>query len=83
MVQICELYSVAIFSHMEIINLNGIILLEFSRKQMASTLKSQGRIFYTIISIARSTLYSLYYKHSRRITESRVCKIFSSHLEKS
>ena len=49
---------------------------------MANTLKSQRRIFYTIISIAKSTLYSLYYKHSGRITESRVCKIFSSHLAK-
>ena len=49
---------------------------------MANTFKSQRRIFYTIISIAKSTLYSLYYKHSGRITESRVCKIFSSHLAK-
>ena len=82
MVQICELYSVAIFGHRVIIDLNGIILLEFPKKHMANTLKSQRRIFYTIISIAKSTLYSLYYKHSGRITESRVCKIFSSHLAK-
>ena len=47
---------------------------------MVNTIKSQRRTFYTIISIAKSTLYSLYYKHSGRITESRVCKIFSSHL---
>ena len=44
--------------------------------------KSQRRIFYTIISIAKSTLYSLYYEHSGRISESRFCKIFSSHLAK-
>ena len=49
---------------------------------MANILKSQRRIFYTIISIAKSTLCSLYYKHSGRITESCVCKIFSSHLAK-
>ena len=49
---------------------------------MANTLKSQRRIFYTIICIAKSTLYSLYYNHSGRITESRVCQIFSSHLAK-
>ena len=81
MVQICELYSVAIFGHRVIIDLNG-IMLEFSEEYTANTLKSQRRIFYTIISIAKSTLYSLYYKHSGRITESRVCKIFSSHLAK-
>mgnify|MGYP000978026094 FL=1 len=82
MIQICELYSVAIFGHRVNIDLNGIILLEFSKKHMTNTLKSQRRIFYTIICIAKSTLYSLYYKHSGRITESRVCKIFSSHLAK-
>ena len=82
MIQICELYSVAIFGHRVNIDLNGIILLEFSKKHMVNTLKSQRRTFYTIISIAKSTLYSLYYKHSGRITESRVCKIFSSHLAK-
>ena len=82
MVQICEMYSVAIFGHRVIIDLNGIILLEFPRKYMANTLKSQRRIFYIIISIAKSTLYSLYNKHSGRITESRVCKVFSSHLAK-
>ena len=49
---------------------------------MANTLKSQRRVFYTIISIAKSTLYSLYYKHSGRISESRVCHVFSSHLAK-
>ena len=49
---------------------------------MANTHKSQRRIFYTIISIAKSILYSLYYKHSGRITESRVCKKISSHLAK-
>ena len=49
---------------------------------MANTLKSQRPIFDTIISIAKSTLYSLYYKHSERITGSRVCRIFSSHLAK-
>ena len=65
-----------------IIDLNGIILLEFPRKYMANTLKSQRRVFYTIISIAKSTLYSLYYKHSGRISESRVCHVFSSHLAK-
>ena len=63
-----------------LIDLNGIILLEFPRR--ANTLKSQRRIFYTIISIAKSTLYSFYYKHSGRITESRVCQVFSSHLAK-
>ena len=78
----CEMYSVAIFGQRVIIDLNGIILLEFPRKYMTNTLKSQRRIFYTIICIAKSTLYSLYYKHSGRITESRVCKIFSSHLAK-
>ena len=82
LVQICEMYSVAIFGHRVIIDLNGIILLEFPRKYMANTLKSQRRIFYTIICIAKSTLYSLYYNHSGRITESRVCKMFSSHLAK-
>ena len=81
-VQICEMYSVAIFGHRVIIDLNGIILLEFPRKYMANTLKSQRRVFYTIISIAKSTLYSLYYKHSGRISESRVCHVFSSHLAK-
>ena len=49
---------------------------------MVNTLKSQRRTFYTIISIAKSSLYSLYYKRSGRITESRVCKIFSSNLTK-
>ena len=49
---------------------------------MANTLKSQRKVFYTIISIAKSTLYSLYYKHSGRISESRVCHVFSSHLAK-
>ena len=48
MVQICEMYSVAIFGHKVIIDLNGIILLE-------NTLKSQRRIFYTI-----ALLYQLY-----------------------
>ena len=38
--------------------------------------------FYTIISTAKSTLYSLYYKHSGRISESHVCQVFSSHLAK-
>ena len=52
----------------------------FQKKHMVNTLKSQRRTFYTIISIAKSTLYSLYYRQSGRITESRVCKIFSSYL---
>ena len=82
MVQICEFYSVAIFGHRVILDLNGIILLEFPRKYMANTQRNQRRVFYTIISIAKSTLYSLYYKHSGRISESRVCQIFSSHLAK-
>ena len=82
MIQICKLYSVAIFGHRVNTDLNGTILLEFPKKHMVNTLRSQRRIFYTIISIAKTTLYSLYYKHSGRITESRVCRIFSSHLAK-
>ena len=70
MIQICELYSVAIFGIRVNIDLNDIILLEFPKKHMVNTLRSQRRIFYTIISIAKTTLYSLYYKHSGRITES-------------
>ena len=50
---------------------------------MVNTLKGQRGTFYTMISIAKSTLYSLYNKHSGRITESRVCKILSSHLAKA
>ena len=76
------MYSVAIFGHRVIIDLNGIILLEFPRKYMANTLKSQRRIFYTISSITKSTSYSLCYKHSGRISESCFCQVFSSHLAK-
>ena len=48
MIQICDLYSVAIFGHRVNIDLNGIILLEFSKKHMVNTLKSQIRTIYTL-----------------------------------
>ena len=57
MIQICELYSITIFGHRIQINLNGIILLEFSKKDMAKTTKNQRRVFYTILGIAKSTLF--------------------------
>ena len=57
MIQICELYSINIFGHRIQINPNGIILLEFSQKDMAKTTKNQRRVFYTILSIAKSTLF--------------------------
>ena len=65
-----------IFGHRIQINLNGMILLEFSKKEIAKTTKNQRRVFYTIIGIAKSTLFSLYYNRVGKITESRVCKLF-------
>ena len=43
---------------------------------MSSTTKNQRRVIYTIIDIAKSTLYTLYYKQIGKITESRVYKPF-------
>ena len=57
MIQICKLYSINIFGHRIQINLNGIILLEFPQTNMAKTTKNQRRVFYTILSIAKSTLF--------------------------
>ena len=83
MIQICELYSITIFGHRIQINLNGMILLEFSKKDMTKTTKNQRRVFYTILSIAKSTLFSLYYNRVGNITESRVCKLFCVNLAKT
>ena len=49
---------------------------------MAITTKNQRRVFYTILGIAKSTLFSLYYKRVGKITESRVCKLFCVNLAK-
>ena len=57
MIQICELYSITIFGYRIQINHNGMILLKFSKKDMAKTTKNQRRVFYTILSIAKSTLF--------------------------
>ena len=59
------------------------ILLEFPKKEMAKTTKNQRRVFYTIIGIAKSTLFSLYYNRVGKITESRVCKLFCVNLAKT
>ena len=83
MIQICELYSIIVFGHRIQINLNGMILLKFSKKDMTKTTKNQGRMFYTILSIAKSTLFSLYYNRVGKITESRVCKLFCVNLAKT
>ena len=40
-------------------------------------------MFYTIIGIAKSTLFSLYYNRVGKITESRVCKLFCVNLAKT
>ena len=50
---------------------------------MAKTTKNQRRVFYTILSIAKSTLFSLYYNRVGKITESRVCKLFCVNLAKT
>ena len=83
MIQICELYSITIFGHRIQINLNSMILLEFPKKDRAKKTKNQRRVFYTLISIAKSTLFSLYYNRSGKITESRVCKLFCVNLAKT
>ena len=49
------------------------ILLEFSKKDMAITNKNKKKVFYTILSIAKSTLFSLYYN----------CKLFCINLAKT
>ena len=83
MIQICKLYSITIFGHRIQINLNGMILSKFSKKDMAKTTKNQRRVFYTILGIAKSTLFSLYYNRVGKITESRVCKLFCVNLAKT
>ena len=83
MIQICKLYSITIFGHRIQININGMILIEFPKKDMAKTTKNQRRVFYTILSIAKSTLFSLYYNRVGKITESRVCKLFCVNLAKT
>ena len=50
---------------------------------MAKTSKNQRRIIYTIIGIAKSTLYTLYYKRMGKITESTICKLFSLNIAKT
>ena len=83
MIQICELFSITIFDHRIQINVNGMIFLEFSKKNMAKTTKNQRREFYSILSIAKSTLFSLYYNRVGKIPESRVCKLFCVNLAKT
>ena len=59
------------------------IFLKFSKKNMAKTTKNQRKVFYTILSIAKSTLFSLYYNRVGKISESRVCKLFCVNLAKT
>ena len=78
----CEIYSIAIIGHRLQIDINTLLLLEFSKSQMANTTKNQRRVIYTIIGIAKSTLYTLYYKRMGKITESRMCKLFCLNIAK-
>ena len=45
--------------------------------------KTQNKVFYIILSIVKSTLFSLYYNYSDKITESRVCKSWGSNRGKA
>ena len=58
-IQICELYSITILGHRIQINLNGMILLKFFKKILLKQLRIKKRVFYTILSIAKSTLFFL------------------------
>ena len=82
-IQICEIYSIVITGHRLQIDINSLVLLEFNKSQMAKTSKNQRRIIYTIIGIAKSTLYTLYYKRMGKITESTICKLFSLNIAKT
>ena len=82
MIQICEIYSIAIIGRRLQIDLNSFLLLEFNKSQMNRTTKNQRWVMYTIIGIAKSTLYTLYYKRIGKITESRVCKLFCLNIAK-
>ena len=57
--------------------------MEFHKKDMNKTTKTKRRVNYTIISIAKSTLFSLYYNRTGKITESRVCKLVCANLVKT
>ena len=57
--------------------------MNFPRKIWLKTTKNHRRVFYTIIGIAKSTLFSLYYDRVGKITESRVCKLFCVNLAKA
>ena len=49
---------------------------------MVKTFRSQRIMFYAIISIAKTILYSLYYKSSENMADFRVCITISSYIDK-
>ena len=81
-IQICKTYLTAIIGRRLQTDLNSILLLEFKKSQINKTTKNQRRVIYPITGIAKSTLYTLYYKRMGKITEFRVCKLFCLNIAK-
>ena len=79
MTQICEIYSTSIFGHRIIIDLNGIILLEFPWQDTSKTSKSKEGFLHHYQHSKNYTFLTILHSIGK-ITEPCGCKIFSLHL---